>query len=65
MRVSSVAMMLRRSALSMRPQRAISGSVRPHPKQSLALGSMTQMATHGVSLFIHRYLSGSARLRKL
>jgi hypothetical protein len=33
-------------------QRAISGSVRPQPKQSLVLGSIMQTAIHGVSLLI-------------
>jgi hypothetical protein len=33
-------------------QRAISGSVRPHPKHSFVLGSIMQTATHGVSLLM-------------
>jgi len=40
------------SAPSMPCQRAILGSVRPRPKQGLALGSIMQTAIHGVSLFI-------------
>jgi hypothetical protein len=40
------------SALSMPCQRAISGSIRPRPKQGLVLGSVMQTAIHGVSLFI-------------
>jgi hypothetical protein len=42
----------RRSALSIRDHRAISGSVRPQPKQRLVLGSMIQTAMHGDSLLI-------------
>ena len=41
-----------RSALSIRCQRAISGNVRPQPKQRLLLGSIIQTAVHGVSLLI-------------
>jgi hypothetical protein len=36
----------------MRCHCAISGSVRPQPKQSLVLGSIMQTAIHGVSLLI-------------
>lgn len=42
-------MMVSRSALSIRPQRAISGKVRPQPRHMLVLGSIMQMATQGVS----------------
>ena len=52
MRAGSSAITACRSALSMRCQRAISGSVRPQPKQRLVLGSIMQTAMHGVSLLI-------------
>jgi hypothetical protein len=55
MRSGSRAMTARRSVLSIRGQRAISGSVRPQPKQRLVLGSMMQTAMHGVSSLIHDY----------
>jgi hypothetical protein len=48
-------MTARRSALAMRGQRAISGSVRPQPKQRLVLGSIIQTAMHGVSSLIQEY----------
>jgi len=41
-----------RSLRSIRCQRAISGSVRPQPKQRLVLGSIMQTAIHGVSLLM-------------
>ena len=52
MRAGNSAMTDSRSALSMACQRAISGSVRPQPKQRLVLGSIMQTAIHGVSLLI-------------
>ena len=52
MRAGNSAITASRSALSMRCQRAISGSVRPQPKQRLVLGSIIQTAMHGVSLLI-------------
>ena len=55
MRSASRAITARRSALSIRGQRAISGSVRPQPKQRPVLGSMMQMAMHGVSSLIREY----------
>jgi hypothetical protein len=55
MRCASRAMTVRRSVLSIRGQRAISGSVRPQPKQRLVLGSMMQTAMHGVSSLIREY----------
>src|ERR1700729_3326108 len=55
MRAASSAITACRSALSMRGQRAISGSVRPQPRQRLVLGSIMQMAMHGVSWLIPRY----------
>ena len=48
-------MILSRSALSMRCQRAISGKLRPQPKQRLVLGSIMQTAMHGVAMLIQRY----------
>jgi hypothetical protein len=45
-------MTARRSARSIRCQRAISGSVLPQPKQRLLLGSIMQTAMHGVSWLI-------------
>lgn len=48
-------MTVRRALLSIRGQRAISGSVRPQPKQRLVVGSMWQMAMHGVSSLIQVY----------
>ena len=51
-RAGSCAISASRSALSMRCQRAISGSVRPQPKQRLVLGSIIQTAIHGVSMLI-------------
>ena len=41
-----------RSALSIACQRAISGRVRPHPRQSFVFGSMKQTAIQGVSCFM-------------
>ena len=52
MRAGSTSITARRSALSIWCQRAISGSVRPQPKQRLVLGSIIQTAMHGVSLLI-------------
>jgi hypothetical protein len=52
MRAGSIAMTASRSALSIACQRAISGNVRPQPKQRLVLGSIIQTAMHGVSLLI-------------
>ena len=52
MRSASCAITARRSVPSIRGQRAISGSVRPQPKQRLVLGSMMQTAMHGVSSLI-------------
>jgi hypothetical protein len=52
MRAGSSAITACRSALSIRCQRAISGSVRPQPKQRLVLGSIIQTAMHGVSMLI-------------
>jgi hypothetical protein len=52
MRAASSAITACRSALSIRCQRAISGKVRPQPKQRLVLGSIMQMAMHGVSILI-------------
>ena len=52
MRAASPYMTANRSAVSMRCQRAISGNVRPQPKQSLVLGSIIQTAIHGDSLLI-------------
>ena len=52
-RCGSSAITARRSAPSMRCQRAISGRVRPQPKQRLVLGSIIQTAMHGVSWLIH------------
>ena len=52
MRAGNVSITASRSARSMRCQRAISGSVRPHPKQRLVLGSIMQIAVHGVSWLI-------------
>jgi hypothetical protein len=52
MRAGSSAITARRSALSIRCQRAISGKVRPQPKQRLVLGSIMQTAMHGVSMLI-------------
>ena len=52
MRAGNNSITARRSSLAMLCQRAISGSVRPHPKQSLLLGSIIQTAIHGVSLLI-------------
>src|ERR1700751_499350 len=49
MRWASSAITACRSGLSMRCQRATSGSVRPQPKQRLVLGSIIQTAMHGVS----------------
>ncbi len=45
-------MMARRSALSSRGQRAISGSVRPQPKHRPVFGSIRQTATQGDSVDI-------------
>src|ERR1700751_4944957 len=52
MRWASSAITACRSGLSMRCQRAISGSVRPQPKQRVVLGSIIQTAMHGVSWLI-------------
>jgi hypothetical protein len=52
MRAGNPSMTDSRSARSIRCQRAISGSVRPQPKQRLVLGSIMQTAIHGVSLLI-------------
>ncbi len=52
MRAASCAITVCRSALSIRCQRAISGNVRPQPKQRLVPGSIIQTAMHGVSLLI-------------
>jgi hypothetical protein len=52
MRCGNSAITARCSAPSMPCQCAILGSVRPRPKQGLALGSIMQTAIHGVSLFI-------------
>jgi hypothetical protein len=51
-RAGKCAMIANRSALSMRCQRAISGNVRPQPRQRLVLGSIMQTAMHGVSVLI-------------
>ena len=64
MRVGKIAITASRSALSILCQRAISGSVRPHPKQSLVLGSIMQTAIHGVSGLIAQVLNGFSRLCK-
>ena len=52
MRAASWPITASRSARSIRCHRAISGSVRPQPKQRPVLGSIMQTAIHGVSLFI-------------
>lgn len=52
MRFGSVAINDVRSAESIRDQRAISGNVRPQPRQRSVFGSMKQTAMHGVSLSI-------------
>ena len=52
MRAGNSAMIASRSALSMACQRAISGKVRPQPKQSPLRGSIMQTAMHGVSMLI-------------
>ena len=54
-RAGNVSMIASRSALSIRCQRAISGSVRPQPKQRLVLGSIMQTAMHGVSMLMQGY----------
>ena len=58
MRAGSVAITDSRSVLSILCQRAISGSVRPQPKQSFVLGSIMQTAIHGVSELIVQVLNG-------
>jgi hypothetical protein len=52
MRLASSVMTACRSELCIRCHRAISGNVRPQPKQRLVLGSIIQTAMHGVSLLI-------------
>jgi hypothetical protein len=52
MRCGNSAIAARRSALSMPCQRANSGSVRPQQKKEPVLGSIMQIAMHGVSWFI-------------
>jgi hypothetical protein len=52
MRCGNFAITARCSALSMPCQRAILGTEQPRPKHRLVLGSIMQIAIHGVSLFI-------------